>query len=283
MFREDDCDGCRYNGGMSDGDYVLGTRDDEVERLGLQHRVWRGRVAEAWRRARIGPGQTVLDVGAGPGFAATDLAEIVGPSGRVVALERSPHFAATLQRRAEQLGLGNIRVVEQDVSGSPFNVRAADASWCRWLLSFVADPAATIRHIAAALRSGGTAVFHEYAAYSTWRMMPPDPLHERFLSLVIQSWRDSGGDPDVALQLPQWLHESGFDIVEARTFADIVSPGDFMWQWPRAFMGTAAARLHELGYVREEEVGPMAGLLDAPSPEARMMTPLVAEIIARRR
>jgi tRNA(1-methyladenosine) methyltransferase and related methyltransferases len=37
-------------------------------------------------------GKRVLDVGAGPGYAAIDLAEIVGPTGEVVALERSQNF-----------------------------------------------------------------------------------------------------------------------------------------------------------------------------------------------
>src|SRR5688572_33486758 len=72
--------------------YFLGTHDEELERLGLQHRVWRPTVIECWRRAGIGPGSKVLDVGAGPGFASADLAEIVGPAGRVVAVERSARF-----------------------------------------------------------------------------------------------------------------------------------------------------------------------------------------------
>lgn len=221
---------------MSDGDYVLGTRDDEVERLGLQHRVWRGRVLEAFRRARIRSGQTVIDVGAGPGFVSADLAELVGPSGKVIALERSAHFLDRLRAR----GLANIEVREQDVS-EPFAVEGADASWCRWLLSFVPDPQATIRHIGAALRPGGTALFHEYAAYETWRMMPPHPLHQRFRANVEQSWRDSGGEPDIALWLPGWLADAGFEIVETRLLADIISPADEAWEWPRSFMETGPA------------------------------------------
>src|SRR5262245_37660573 len=74
--------------------YLLGTKDDEIERLGLQHRVWRPQVLACWRRAGITTGSRVLDLGAGPGFATVDLAEIVGPSGRVVAYERSPRFVA---------------------------------------------------------------------------------------------------------------------------------------------------------------------------------------------
>ena len=263
---------------MNDGDYVLGTRDDEVERLGLQHRVWRGRVLEAFRRARIRSGQTVIDVGAGPGFVARDLSDLVGPSGKVIALERSPHFVARLRER----GLANVEVREQDVS-EPFGIEGADASWCRWLLSFVADPAETARHIGAALKPGGIAVFHEYAAYGTWRMMPPDALQERFRSLVMQSWSDSGGEPDVALWLPQWLGEAGFEIVETRILADIITPADETWQWPRAFMETGARRLHELGYIDAGEVEPMARLLDDPPEGAHMLTPLVAEVIGRKR
>ena len=268
---------------MSEGDYVLGTRDDEVERLGLQHRVWRGRVLEGWRRTGIAPGMTVIDVGAGPGFAATDLAGIVGPTGRVIALERSTHFLTALRARAGRLGLANIDPVDHDVSASPFPVAGADASWCRWLLSFVADPAATIAHIATSLKSGGIALFHEYADYATWRLMPPDPLHERFRTLVMQSWRDAGGEPDIALAMPRWLADNGLEIIAARVLGEIVAPTDFSWQWPRAFMATNAVRLNELGYIGEEEVSPMAELLDRVDPTARMMTPLVAEFICRKR
>src|SRR5690348_11451233 len=102
---------------MNAGDYVLGTQDDEVQRLGLQHRVWRGRVLEAFRRARIRSGQTVVDVGAGPGFVAADLAALVGPSGRVISLERAPHFLDTLRGR----GLANVEAREHDVA-EPFNI-----------------------------------------------------------------------------------------------------------------------------------------------------------------
>ena len=73
-------------------DYVLGTHDEELTRLGLQHRVWRPVVLDCWRKAGITVGSRVLDVGSGPGFATVDLAEIVGPAGQVVALERSNRF-----------------------------------------------------------------------------------------------------------------------------------------------------------------------------------------------
>ena len=50
---------------MSGTDYVLGTHDEEIARLGLQHRAWRSRALAAWQKGEFGPGQTVLDVSAG--------------------------------------------------------------------------------------------------------------------------------------------------------------------------------------------------------------------------
>ena len=41
---------------MAETDYVLGTHDDEIARLGLQHRVWRDAVTAAWQRAGITEG-----------------------------------------------------------------------------------------------------------------------------------------------------------------------------------------------------------------------------------
>jgi SAM-dependent methyltransferase len=267
---------------MSEGDYVLGTQQDEVERLGLQHRVWRRHVLDGWAAAGILPGMTVIDVGAGPGFAATDLAEIVGPQGRVIALERSPRFLDALSNRAARLGLTNIEAREHDVSDASFGEGVADLTWCRWLLSFVADPAATVRHIAQALKPGGVAIFHEYADYGAWRTMPPNPDVERFRDLVIRSWRDTGGEPDIALALPDLLKAACMEIVAARPLVEIVRPSDFTWRWPAAFMAVNAARLHELGYADAEEADRLARALDDCPDDTLMITPLVAEIIARK-
>src|ERR1051326_993247 len=95
-------------------DYVLGTHEEELARLGLQHRIWRRVALECWQRAGITLGSRVLDCGAGPGYAATDLAEIVSPSGKVVAVERSSNFVRALEERRQSNGLTNIEVHELD-------------------------------------------------------------------------------------------------------------------------------------------------------------------------
>src|SRR5256886_5266609 len=114
-------------------DYVLGSHDEELERLGVQHRAWRPVVLDCWKAAGVTAGSRVLDVGAGPGYATVDLAEIVGRSGRVVAVERSSNFVNAIKGVVQAQSLSNVDVHEldlmsDDLPGGPF-----DFTWCRWV------------------------------------------------------------------------------------------------------------------------------------------------------
>src|SRR3954466_8260297 len=99
----------------AEGDYVLGTDEQELARLGVQHRVWRPVVLDCWQRAGITVGKRVLDVGAGPGYATVDLAEIVGPTGEVVALERSENFICALEQTSRARSLENVKIHQLDL------------------------------------------------------------------------------------------------------------------------------------------------------------------------
>ena len=49
--------------------YLLGTDPDEGRRLETQHRLWSPEAHDLWDRAGFGPGDRLLDLGCGPGFA----------------------------------------------------------------------------------------------------------------------------------------------------------------------------------------------------------------------
>lgn len=269
---------------MADSDYILDTHDDEIDRLQLQHTVWRERMLECWQRAGIAAGQTVIDVGCGPGFAALDLAAIVGPTGQIKAYERSERFLSHLQATAGENGIGNIKRTAIDFDRDEFPSFHADASWCRWVLSFVSKPERLVENLFNAIRPGGVAIFHEYLNYSTWQLAPPQPEFNRFVSAVMSSWRTAGGDPDIGLRLPLVLHKAGFEIVHASPIVDVVSPDDFTWQWPEAFLRTNTSRLIELGGLGCDEAEAAITAFEAVKamPIGRMITPIVLEIIARR-
>jgi SAM-dependent methyltransferase len=265
------------------GDYLLGTGDVEIERLGLQHRVWRPVVLDAWRRAGITTGSRVLDVGAGPGWATLDLAEIVGPTGEVLAVERSGRFLRHARTVAH--GLSHVRFHEQDLMDGPLPSGGFDAAWCRWVACFVESPGRLVGSIAEALRPGGTVVFHEYADYRTWRLAPRRPAMERFVQRVIASWRATGGEPDVGLALPTLLRAAGFQVKDERPHVFTVRPDDYVWRWPSAFVHSGLERLQDLGEIDEafaREV--LSELAEAESdPGSLMITPLLLEVTAVRR
>lgn len=263
-------------------DYVLGTHDAEVARLGLQHEVWRPRVLDACARAGIKSGQTVIDVGAGPGFVTADLAELVGPLGRVVSVERSRRFLDVLKGRR----LDMVSECEGDLDEmSSLPARDADAAWCRWVLSFVRDPKALIGKMCAAVRPGGVLVIHEYGHYGTWRLMPVVPSFDAFVTCVMESWRAEGGDPNVAVNVPGWLESAGARVVSVRPYLDVAMPGDPFWRWPAAFVETGLDRLVALGQLSADRAHTIRQDFSAhaSAQEARMMTPLVLEVIALKR
>jgi SAM-dependent methyltransferase len=266
-------------------DYVLGTHDEEIERLALQHRVWRPRASDAWRRGGFTAGQTLLDIGCGPGHATLDLAEIVGPTGRVLALDRSRRFLDWLEGARSRRGLAQISAHELDLDRDPLPAVRADGAWARWVFAFMTRPRDLLARVAAALRPGGTLVVHEYLHYPTWRLSPRRPAFERFVSAVMASWRAAGGEPEIGLDLPRWLGELGFDIRSLTPIMDVVTPADFVWQWPRAFVDVGLRRLVDLGELTEAEGAAVTrGFAAAEAtPGTRMVTPSVVEIIAARR
>jgi SAM-dependent methyltransferase len=265
-------------------DYLLGTHDEEIVRLGLQHRVWRPTVLECWRKAGITVGKRVLDVGAGPGYGTLDLAEIVGPAGEVVALERSSKFVRVIEEACRARSINNVRVHKFDLMTNEIPLTEFDFVWCRWVICFVSDPALAIRKIAGTLRKGGIAIFHEYGHYTTWRLLPPRPLMERFKEHVIESWRASGGEPDIGVELPRLLMQNGFVVRVATPHIFCIRPNDYMWQWPATFIESYPARLRELGTVDQAFVDALrAELADAEKePNCLMLTPLVLEISAEK-
>jgi len=268
----------------TDRDYVLGTHEEELARLGLQHRVWRPVVLDCWQRAGITVGKRVLDVGAGPGYAAVDLAEIVGATGEVVALERSQNFVRAMEEACRARSLTNVKIHELDLMAGELPRGNYDFSWCRWVMSFVSDPAMLIRKLGDVMPKGSVAIFHEYGHYETWHFFPRLPNQERFREHVIETWRESGGEPDGAVPLATLLPANGFTIRSARPHLFCARPTDYMWQWPATFIEIYLPRLIEMGRINEEFADQVRDELAKAekNQNAIMITPLVLEIIAEK-
>jgi ubiquinone/menaquinone biosynthesis C-methylase UbiE len=241
-----------------DAPYVLGVNDTELARLGLQHRLWAARAHQLWERARLAPGMTVLDLGSGPGFASADLAEIVGPSGRVIAVEESGLYLKHLHDLATARRLTNIDRVLGDVQRLDEVLpaeAAVDLAYARWVLCFVPDVEAAIAGVARALKPGGRFAIQDYFNYESMSLAPRRPEFTRVISAVAKSWRDRGGDPDVVARIPALLSKHGLELKHLMTEPRVARPGSTIWTWPDSFWKSYLPRLVETGYITQEEAG----------------------------
>lgn len=262
--------------------YFLGTHDVEAWRLGVQHRVWRPRVLDVWRRAGISEGSVVVDAGAGPGHATLDLAEIVGPAGRVHALDRSDRFRLAIEAGATVRGLSNIERHNVDLALDAIPVSGVDAVFIRWVFIFIEDPVAVLKKLAAALKPGGKFICHDYFDWGTMRWTPRQPVLDDFVETAIRDWNENAGEINVARTLIPALPEAGLRLVEANPIIFTATPKDFVWQWPKTFVPPHARRLAERGVVTNEwaDAVERAYAEAEANPLTVMTTPLLMEIVA---
>jgi SAM-dependent methyltransferase len=140
--------------------YVLGHSAEELERLSAQARLVEPITRGFLRDAGIGSGMRVLDVGSGAGDVAFLVADLVGASGEVVGVDRSPDAVSAATARAATRSLGNVSFLEGDPAEMVFE-QHFDAVIGRYVLQFQDDPAAMLRKVAGHVRPGGTIFFHE--------------------------------------------------------------------------------------------------------------------------
>ncbi len=103
-------------------------------------------------------GMLVLDVGCGAGLHSLALARLVGPQGRVIAVDRQADPIGTLRQRAAQAGLsGRIETrgcSEQDL-GLADLAGQVDFALAVYVIHHAADPDRLLSDVQAALKPGG--------------------------------------------------------------------------------------------------------------------------------
>lgn len=104
---------------------------------------------EILRQSALAPGETLVDIGCGPGFLALPAARLVGPRGRVIGLDVAPIMLSELRRNARAAGLRNIRTGRLPET-SPAFPPGADVYLVVNVIHELDDPAA---HLAALRRA----------------------------------------------------------------------------------------------------------------------------------
>jgi len=205
--------------------YILGNHPEELARLDRQAAAIERPTRLLLQAAGLTPGMRVLDLGTGLGHVARIVAEIVGPTGDVVAVDRSADALAVARERTRDSGVTSISFHEGDVT----DWRAAtrfDAIVERLLLFHAADPSAVVRHhVEANLAQGGTFVAIDFDI-GACRSEPPVPIADTAIEWIRRAFRAAGARPHIGATLAQILGAAALGDVRTFGVQGYLGPND---------------------------------------------------------
>jgi ubiquinone/menaquinone biosynthesis C-methylase UbiE len=192
--------------------YILRGGIDGRERLRIVSRVMQPTTHALLYRAGIRPGLACLDVGCGGGDVAFDLAQMVGPEGKVVGTDIDETKLDLARGEARARGLTNIEFRMADITkGSP--EPEFDFVHARFVLTHVPNPGLVLANMHGALRRAGVAVLEDID-FQGYFCYPDSPALWRYVELYSETVRRLGGDAYVGPRLPSLLAEAEFVDVQ---------------------------------------------------------------------
>jgi SAM-dependent methyltransferase len=151
-------------------DYFATDRAAEDERLLAQSRLIDPDTKRLLEAAGLAPGMRVLDLGSGSGNVARLAAELVGPDGAVVGIDKDPE-AVELARR--HTSAPNVEFRTGDAQTLDGIEGGFDAVTGRLILLHLPDPVAALRAATARVRPGGLVIMHECDLSYLWASPQP--------------------------------------------------------------------------------------------------------------
>jgi precorrin-6B methylase 2 len=124
----------------------------------------------------IRPGQTVADLGAGSGYYSFRIAPLVGPTGKVLAIDIEPAMLEAIAERARREHVGNVVTVRSSAQDPNLAPRSVDLVFMVDVYHELEYPYEMLTKVRAALKPGGRVALIEYRAEDPDVMIKP--LHK---------------------------------------------------------------------------------------------------------
>jgi ubiquinone/menaquinone biosynthesis C-methylase UbiE len=136
--------------------------------------------------AGVKPGMWVADVGAGEGYYAVRLAQVVGPRGRVLAEDIVPEYRARLAERVQREKLDNVAVVLGEAEDPKLPARSFDRIFLVHMYHEVSAPYAFLWHLREGLKPGGQVIVVDANRAPQRHGFPPALLRCEFAAVGLR-------------------------------------------------------------------------------------------------
>lgn len=149
------------------------------------------------------PGEHIVDVGAGPGFLAAEMAAAVGSHGRVYAVDPSASMRELARSRD-----ATFEIRDGSAEALPLADAAVDVAVATQVLEYVPDVPAALAEIRRVLRPGGRVLILDTDWDSiVWHSGDPDRMRA-----VLAAWDEHLADPHLPRTLGSALRAAGFAV-----------------------------------------------------------------------
>ncbi len=195
----------------------------------LRSHRWRTAAnSAAYLLPHLRPGQTLLDIGCGPGTITVDLAGHVAP-GRVTAVEVTAAALDLARAEAARRAVTTVDFAVADVHALDFPDDSFDVVHAHQVLQHVADPVLALREMRRVCRPGGVVAVRD-ADYAGFTWYPQLAELDEWQALYQRTARANGGEPDAGRRLLAWARAAGFtDITAGGSVWCYASPEDRQW------------------------------------------------------
>ena len=163
----------------------------EAHRLDLPaRRIWLP-PADVLGAMAVHSGQTVADVGAGTGYFSLPLADVVGPQGKVYAVDAQNEMLLLLRQKLDEATISNVELIHAEAVNTSLPRSSCDLFFAANVWHEFEDHAAVLKEAARVLKVGGQ------IAILDWRTdAPPEPgppvAHRLHSSNAVDALRSRG-------------------------------------------------------------------------------------------
>jgi tRNA A58 N-methylase Trm61 len=170
------------------------TAEDWTARLERPDRVAGLKIDYIIASLQLKPGQTVADIGAGPGVLSMPLAQAVAPAGKVYAVDIDAGFFPHIEEKAKAAHLANVHTVLGVAADPKLPAKDVDVALFHDVLHHIENRAGYLKALAGYMKPGGRIAVVE---------LPPDGSHKGEPALVVT--KD---------QVKAWMADAGFKPVQ---------------------------------------------------------------------
>ena len=167
-------------------------------------------------------GETIVDIGCGPGYLTVELSRAVGEAGEVIGVDPSADMRRAAASQCD--GFPNVRILDGTASALPLDDASADRAASLQVFEYLSDIPGALVEIRRVLRPGGRLVVGDMH-WDSWIWHSDEPGR---MATMMKAWDHHLADRCVPAKLPHMMQQAGYQVETIRplVFLDTVLRND---------------------------------------------------------